>query len=95
MAITTDTEEIYLKKRVAFWETTFISYKKMLGDFHANHLRFHSHAIDWEWFRTILTEGRNEAKNTLAHCQEELQNYREGINPPYIYNQKQTKKHGI
>ncbi len=92
---TTDTEEIFLKRRVAFWEATFISYKKMLGDFHANHLKFHSHAVDWEWFRTILTEGRNESKMMLAQCQDELEYYRQGINPPFLYNKHKKKTHGI
>lgn len=95
MAKTTDEYEIFLKKRVALHETIFISYKKLLEEFHANKLKFHSHTADWEWYRTILTEGRNEAKNLMARCQEELQNYREGIDPPYIYNQRQNKKHGI
>lgn len=87
--VTTDNEEIYLKKRVAFWEGTFISYKKLLEEFFKAKV---SDKDQWEWYKTILTEGRNESKNMLAHCQHELQGYREGMNPPYLYNQK--SKHG-
>ena len=95
MAKTTDEEEIYLKKRVALYESIFISYKKLLEEFHANKFRFHSESARFEWFRNVLTEGRNEAKIMLAHCQEELEYYRQGLNPPYIYKQRQNKKNGI
>lgn len=75
-----------LRKSVAFWETLFISYKKMLEEFHKNSKNVVKE--EWEWYREILVDGRNESKNMLAKVSEELRSFREGLNPPFMYKHK-------
>jgi hypothetical protein len=75
-----------LKRRVIFYETTFISYKKMLEEFHKNCKNVIKE--EWEWYREILVEGRNESKNQLAHAVDELRNFREGLNPLFLYKHR-------
>lgn len=79
--------ELYLKNRRNLYESLLVSYKSLLEEFFINCKKISREEKEsWEWYRKILTEGRNESKHLLDVCQAELIDYRQGLNLAYLYN---------
>lgn len=80
------THEGFLKELVRQEEDRYISYKKMLEDTFKHKESFPAGDELSEWYKELLREGKNSSESTLKHLREELTDYRQGLNPAFLYN---------
>lgn len=87
----TQTHEEFLKELVRFEEERYISYKKMLEDTFKYKEIFPAGDELSDWYKELLREGKNSSESTLKHLREELTDYRQGLNPGFLYNSIKKK----
>lgn len=82
----TQTHEEFLKELVRSEEDRYISYKKMLEDTFKHKESFPAGDELSEWYKELLREGKNSSESRLKYLREELTDYRQGLNPAFLYN---------
>lgn len=80
--------EEMLKTFVRNTEERYIWYKNQLESVFKDKTSFPSGDELAEWYKEHLREWKNISESSLKKLREELTNFRQGLNPPYLYNYK-------
>ncbi len=78
-------EEFDAKQAIKFYESMYISYKKMLEDMFKNRASFPPGDEFTEWYKNELREGKNSAEAHLKDAHEIYKYFKEGLNHPALY----------
>lgn len=84
-------QEVFLKHLIKFTEERYISYKKMLEDVFKDKVSFPPGDEFTEWYKELLREGKNREEGLLKDLREEIEYFRQGMNPPFCYGSYKRK----
>lgn len=84
-------QETFLKNLVRNEEDRYISYKKMLEETFKFKDAFPVGDELSEWYKNLLREEKNISESRLKKLREELTDYRQGLNPSFLYNVRKRK----
>lgn len=83
--------EDQLRELVRNAEYRYISYKQMLDDLFRGKSNFIVGDELIEWYKELLREGKNTAESDLKTLREELTDFRQGLNPSFLYTSYKRK----
>ena len=88
-------EEEFLKKIIRTTEERYIWYKKEIENLYKNKETYEPG--DWRiefgiWFKDHLREMKNYEESRLKELRIDIEYYRAGMNPPYMYNYNYKRK---
>lgn len=79
------TYEEQLRSLIRNSEERFIWYKKQLELVFKDKVGFPPSDTMTEWYKEFLRENKNREEQWLKANQDEILNFRQGLNPPYLY----------